>query len=111
VTFVAEQDGRWIGVATGLADDPEGSEKSGPVLVGMFVDGAARRRGVGLALVEGVAAWARARGAARLFLWVTSSNEPAIALYRRCGFRPTSKTRPVAHTPSIAELQMVRDLS
>ena len=110
VTFIAEQDGRWVGLATGLADDPDGSEKSGPMLVGMFVDGAERRRGAGLALVEGVAAWARTRGAARLFLWVTSSNEPAIALYCRCGFRPTGKTRPVAHTPSIAEIQMVRDL-
>ncbi len=111
VTFIAEQDGRWVGLATGLADDPDGSEKSGPMLVGMFVDGAERRRGVGLALVEDVAAWARTREAASLFLWVTSSNEPAIALYRRCGFRPTGKTRPVAHTPSIAEIQMVRDLT
>jgi len=111
VTFIAEQDGRWVGLATGLAEDPEGPKPSGPVLVGMFVDGAERRHGAGAALVEGVAAWARARGAVRLSLWVTAGNEPAIALYRKCGFRPTGETKPLAHTPTLAELRMVRDLT
>ncbi|HYR40257.1 MAG TPA: GNAT family N-acetyltransferase [Methylomirabilota bacterium] len=73
ITFIAEQDGRWVGLVTGLAEDPEDPKQSGPVLVGMFVDGTERRHGVGAMLVEGVAAWARARGAARLSLWVFSS--------------------------------------
>ena len=77
----------------------------------MFVDGTERRHGVGAMLVEGVAAWARARGAARLSLWVFPSNEPAIALYRKCGFRPTGETKPLAHSPTIGELRMVRDLT
>jgi GNAT superfamily N-acetyltransferase len=111
VTLIAEQDGRWLGLATGLAEDPDGPKQSGPVLVGMFVDGAERRHGVGAMLVEGVAAWARARGAARLSLWVFSSNEPAIALYRKCGFRPTGETKPLAHSPILVELRMVRDLT
>jgi GNAT superfamily N-acetyltransferase len=111
ITLVAEQDGRWVGLATGLAGDPEDPQQSGPVLVGMFVDRTERRHGVGAMLIEGVAAWARARGAARLSLWVTSSNEPAIALYRKCGFRPTGETKPLAHTPTLAELRMVRDLA
>src|SRR5262249_59456251 len=64
-TFVAERDGRWIGLATGLADAPE---TSGATLVGMFVDAAERRRGIGAALVDAVATWARARGLARLDL-------------------------------------------
>ena len=111
VTFVAEQDDAWVGLVTGLVEDPEDPKRSGPVLVGMFVDRAQRRRGVGAALVESVAAWAGARGAARLFLWVTSSNEPALALYKRCGFRPTGETKPVAHTPTLPKLRMVRDLT
>jgi GNAT superfamily N-acetyltransferase len=114
VTFVAERDGRWLGLATGLADDPEtprsSPEGSEPVLVGMFVDAAERGRGVGAALVEAVAEWARQRGAARLSLWVTSTNRAATALYERCGFRPTGETKPLAHTPSLTELRMVRDL-
>jgi GNAT superfamily N-acetyltransferase len=107
-TFVAERDGRWIGLATGLANDPGTSE---PVLVGMFVDRGERGRGVGVALVEAVAAWARERGASRLYLWVTSTNSAAIALYDRCGFRPTGETKPLAHTPSLTELRMVQDLA
>jgi GNAT superfamily N-acetyltransferase len=107
VTFIAERDGRWIGLATGLADDPDGSR---PVLVGMFVDPAERGHRVGVALVDAVTAWARTRGAARLSLWVTSTNTPAIALYDRCGFRATGEARPLGHTPSVTEVRMVRDL-
>ena len=80
------------------------------MLVGMFVDAAARRRGLGVAPVESVVGWARAREARRLVLWVTSVNEPAIAFYGRCAFRPTGATRPVAHTSSLTELEMARDL-
>src|SRR2546426_124782 len=60
VTFIAERDGQWIGLATGLADAADGC---GPMLVGMFVDPAERGCGVGSALVEAVTAWVRARGA------------------------------------------------
>src|SRR5437867_2489524 len=49
VTFIAELDGRWVGLLTGLATGSTGAE---PMLVGMFVDGAARRHGIGCALVE-----------------------------------------------------------
>ena len=111
VTFIAEQDERWVGMATGLAEAPGHSRTLGPMLVGMFVDGRARRSGVGLALVNSVVAWARARRAACLTLWVTSSNDAAIALYRRCGFRPTGATRSVAHDPTLTEFEMVRDLN
>ncbi len=79
-------------------------------LVGMFVEPAARGRRLGAALVEAVAAWARERGAASLHLWVTTTNEPALRLYRRVGFRPTSRTQPLDHTPSLQEVEMVRDL-
>jgi len=109
-TFVAEQDGQWIGLATGLAEDPEDSKLPGPVLAGMFVDRAERRRGVGVALVEAVSDWARQRGAARLSLWVISSNQPAIALYTRCGFRLTGETKSLDRTPTLTELRMVRVL-
>jgi len=108
-TFIAERDNQWVGLATGLAH-PDDRENAGPRLIGMFVDSTARRLGVGGALIEAVAALARACGAAHLTLWVTSGNDPAVALYQRCGFRPTGVTRPLAHTPSLAECEMIRDL-
>jgi ribosomal protein S18 acetylase RimI-like enzyme len=80
------------------------------MLVGMFVDSTARQRGVGFALVENVVGWARARQEVRLTLWVTASNEAAIALYCRCGFRPTSAARNVAHDRALVEVEMVRNL-
>jgi len=105
VTFVAEHEGRWVGLATCLTDEPDG-----PLLVGMFVDASERRRQVGRTLVEVVMSWVRARGDARLSLWVTSTNTPAISLYERCGFQATGASRPVGHTPSLTELHMTRSL-
>jgi len=107
VTYVVADEDRWIGMATGLAD---GAEASRPTLVGMFVEPPERGQGVGAALVEAVISWARGRGATHLGLWVTSTNRPALALYHRCGFRQTGGTKPLEHTPSVTEVQMVREL-
>ena len=107
VTFVAEREDHWLGMATGLLGGPDDSFA---MLVGMFVDGAARRHRLGVDLVENVARWVQDRGREKLILWVTSSNEAAVGLYRRCGFRPTGATKPLPHTPHLIELEMVRDL-
>ena len=108
-TFIAENDGQWVGLVTGLAPE-QGAENASPLLVGMFVDRTARRAGVGITLTDAVAAWARACGAARLTLWVTSANDSALALYQRCGFRLTGVAKPLDHTPTVAEREMVREL-
>ena len=110
VTFVAERDGEWIGLATGLAHDPDDRSDPHPVLVGMFVAPAVRGRGVGVALVEAVVAWARERRATALTLWVTTTNSSAIALYSKCGFHRTGLTKPLVHSPSVANFQMARPL-
>jgi GNAT superfamily N-acetyltransferase len=107
VTYVAEDEGRWVGMAVGLVDSPDASPLA---LVGMFVEPDARGRGVGAALVEAVTEWARGRGAAGLSLWVVATNRSAIALYERCGFRPTGRRQPLDHTPALTEIEMIRDL-
>ena len=105
--YVAEDGDRWVGMVTGLVDDPAEPRLE---VVGMFVEPSARGRGVGAALLEAVAGWARERGAQRLRLWVTSTNGAALRLYRRCGFRPTGNTKLLDHTPSVSEYEMVREL-
>jgi GNAT superfamily N-acetyltransferase len=47
-----------------------------------------RGRGVGRALLAGIAGWARARGRAGLYLQVEEDNPAARALYRGAGFEP-----------------------
>jgi len=112
VTVVAEHDNCLLGMATGLA--PEVENLPHPTMVGVFVEGAVRRQGVGAALVEKVIDWAKARksarGSALLLIWITAGNEPALALYRRHGFRATGATRPNAHTPELIESEMLLEL-
>ncbi len=55
-------------------------------LVSLWVAPTARGKGVGDALVEEVADWARSRGVAILALNVRAANLHAVALYRRHGF-------------------------
>lgn len=113
VTFVAEHDDRLVAMATGLAPDSDhhaASPTPSPMMVGVFVDGTVRRQGVGVLLVDKVIDWARARGWARLLVWIASGNAPALALYRRRGFRATGATRPSAHTPDLMECELALDL-
>jgi GNAT superfamily N-acetyltransferase len=109
VTFVAEHDNCLLAMATGLAPDRD-QHAASPMMVGVFVNGAARRQGVGAQLVDKVTDWARARGWGRLLVWIASGNAPALALYRRCGFRATGATRPSAHTPGLMECELALDL-
>ena len=109
MTFVAEEAGRLVGMATGVARHPDDSAHS-PMLIGMFVDSTQRGRGVGAPLVESVTEWARALAAQDLYLWATSTNQPAIALYGKCGFAHTGEARPLEHTPSLREILMRRSL-
>jgi len=55
--------------------------------LGLMVAGAQRRRGIGTALIEEALKWARGSGITKVELHVFPHNEPAIALYRKLGFR------------------------
>jgi len=50
-------------------------------------DPALRRRGLAAAVMAALVGWARAAGAERLALQVEAGNVPALALYRKAGFR------------------------
>jgi ribosomal protein S18 acetylase RimI-like enzyme len=79
-------------------------------LVSMWVRPAARGLGVGEALVEAAAAWAKTRDFGPLSLWVTESNAPAVRLYERLGFTPTGERQPLPSDPALAEIRMSREL-
>jgi len=108
-TFIAECEGIWLATVTGLAKQ-FGLPNGVPLLVAMFVAASARRQGIGVGLVDTVSSWARECGANQLALWVESGNGPAVALYQRCDFRFTGEEKFIAHTPTLIERQMVRQL-
>jgi hypothetical protein len=49
-------------------------------------------------------------GAGQVSPWVAEGNDRALSLYQDLGFRLTGVTQPLAHTPSLLDREMVRDL-
>jgi ribosomal protein S18 acetylase RimI-like enzyme len=80
------------------------------VVWGVWVDPAARGAGWGRRLMERVIEWAQNQNRSRLALWVTSTSEPALCLYRGLGFEEVGETRPHPQFPSIVETAMILDL-
>jgi GNAT superfamily N-acetyltransferase len=93
------------GLAGGYEEEPGVTE-----LVSMFVRPQARGHGVGEALIDAVAAWAKDQGATSVHLWVTDTNKPAIRLYERCGFTVTPERQSLPSNPALGEVGMTRPL-
>jgi GNAT superfamily N-acetyltransferase len=104
-TFVAVLDGRDVGVARGAGHERSDVRE----LVGMWVDPAARRQGIGMQLIDRVATWAKAAGASVLVLDVVAGNTPALALYQGAGFVRFDGEAMGVRAPS--ELRFVRSLA
>ncbi|MBO3664216.1 GNAT family N-acetyltransferase [Microbacterium stercoris] len=96
------QDGEWIGIMRGYL-----SPRTGPMLVGVFVDARHRGRdeGVADALLDGIVEWARGVGP-QLRLEVHADNPRAMAYYRRRGFVETGNRRPYELPPYGDEVEM-----
>jgi ribosomal protein S18 acetylase RimI-like enzyme len=84
-------------VADGVAD-----------VVSMWVRPSARGNGVGEALIDATADWAKARDHDSILLWVTESNTSARKLYERCGFALTGERQPLPSDPALPEIRMRR---
>jgi GNAT superfamily N-acetyltransferase len=107
VTFFALVDDHIVGLVGGFRPDPDGPTVE---LVSMWTAPAARRIGVGRALVAAVLDWAADGSATAVRLWVTQGNEPALRLYEAMGFRQTGDAQPLPSDPTRIELSMTRDL-
>jgi GNAT superfamily N-acetyltransferase len=110
--FVARESDETVGAPVGLVAGIADRETGGPHLVSMWVDPQARGRGVGLALVDAVKAWATGEftsddgPAERLILWVADGNLGARRLYQRCGFVDTGRRQPLPSDPTVGESLM-----
>jgi len=85
--FIAADDSRTVGFAAAhiISDVCE--------LESMAVDSAARRTGLGAALLAALKEWARQNGAIRVELEVRAGNTSAVAFYERAGFSTDGRRR------------------
>jgi ribosomal protein S18 acetylase RimI-like enzyme len=105
IMFVAERDDEWFGMA-GCSLRGDGTLDA----TGMWVLPSARGRSLGELLIDAIIAWGRSRGATTMEFAVTETNEVAIALYRRLGFAPTGKRRPLASNPDLTGMFMAKPI-
>jgi N-acetylglutamate synthase len=81
------RDGRAVAVGRVSVDGDLG------VLTAVEVDPAYHRQGLGTAITAGLAAAAARQGASQILLQVETTNDPARALYFRCGFTDSHQYR------------------
>ncbi|HEX6195418.1 MAG TPA: GNAT family N-acetyltransferase [Jiangellaceae bacterium] len=103
-TFLGRLGGRPVGIIGGWRDG------AGIELVSMWVDPAARGKGVAKPLIDAVVTWGAAIGEKRVHLWVTAGNDAAYTLYERCGFVDTGERQPLPSNPDLTEIGMERTL-
>ncbi len=102
-TFVAcDAEGQPVGLVGGYRPEDGVVE-----LVSMWTAPEAGGAGVGRALVDAVATWARSCGDATLHLWVARGNDGAQRLYERAGFELDGAHKPLPSDPCKDELRMV----
>jgi ribosomal protein S18 acetylase RimI-like enzyme len=100
--YVAVHVGRFIGKAACFVE-PESTAH----VVGVYVTPRWRSTGVAEALLAAVLEWAREEaGAARVRLFVMTTNNRAAAFYRRIGFVPTGATMAYPPNPTFTEQEM-----
>jgi ribosomal protein S18 acetylase RimI-like enzyme len=105
--LVAEDEGRWIGMAVG---GPHRDFPGEAGLFAMWVDPSVRGAGVARALVEGVVSWARSAAFPLIRLRVTVSNEAAVRLYVRCGFADAGLRVPLREGSDVMTMSMTMKL-
>ena len=107
ISFLAQNDGRTVGLASGgLNDDVPGTKW----LYAMYVTPPLRGSGVAAALVDVVGEWARLEGATSLYLMVRSAVPRARAFYEKIGFQPTGDVALDDDDPTKSMITMAKNL-
>jgi len=91
--FVAEEQGKIIGVATGNLLRGRGKVGGLAALSWIFVHPSQQRRGVGKALLKHVIEFCKQQECHKITLYTLPVLVPAINLYLRCGFVPEAYLR------------------
>jgi ribosomal protein S18 acetylase RimI-like enzyme len=91
VVLVAEDDGAVVGYVYADIEGTNWMELRGPcgVVHDIYVDGNARRRGAGRALLGAAIEWIRSQGRSQIVLLTKTRNADAQHLFTMLGFRPT----------------------
>ena len=105
--LAGDANGHTVGMVAAF-DDPATTELE---LVSMWVAPAARGAGLAQRLVDAVIAWADARQAPTVALWVMRGNEPAIQLYETVGFVVNVEYQAPPSEPCKDEIRMTRALN
>jgi GNAT superfamily N-acetyltransferase len=100
--FVAEVDGRCVGMTFAFTDP---SDASTARIGGMWVATGLRRKGIGFALLEAALSWARIEKKSRIALWARLAS-PGQDLYRRANFVLTGVQKPFPGRPSHELVEM-----
>jgi putative acetyltransferase len=77
----------------------------------LYLDAGLRGRGLGRDLIALVEETARASGAERIELWSDTRFETAHAVYERCGYRRTGRTRDLHDLSNSTEFHFEKDLA
>jgi ribosomal protein S18 acetylase RimI-like enzyme len=104
-TFVAVLNGVDNGI---VRSAPHTEQPHTAYLISMWVAPQARGQGIGAALIDALIEWGKAEGYQRLILDVGDSNDFAIALYIRKGFKPTGAT---GHLPPPREHMLEHEMA
>lgn len=105
--IAVDEESRWIGMAVGAPHRDHPGEAG---LFAMWVAPSARGAGIGRALVGEIVRWARSDAFSVLRLLVTGSNDPAVRLYRRCGFSDEGRRLPLREGSDVATMSLTMDL-
>jgi L-amino acid N-acyltransferase YncA len=85
--LVAERDGKVIGWAGWTGYDDPASYYAGIAECAVYVARDSRGQGAGAELLEALASEAPKVGVHKLVAKIFTTNQPSIAMFRRCGFR------------------------